>query len=161
MKSEKIHQLNPKEHVDISSTNPPINLPEFLHFQSDHLLLTPQLISHPFYDRLRTSSTQQTSKFNRQSIPSQTTTNHPTVYSSIKRISRLRHSYDTVSYYEKQQKYPRRQKMSKFDSMSCFNEVSRLTIFLFLLVYSSTHNIYCLKENNEEHENVVISNNKI
>jgi len=133
VKSEQISRLNSKEHLDLSTTNRHLNLPEFIHFQLDHLRLTPKLISHPFYDRSRSLSAFQLSKYNRPSIASQTTTRtNPTLYSPIKRISRSRHSYDSVAYHEKQQqKYPPRSKMKKFDSMSCFNEVSRLEISFF------------------------------
>jgi hypothetical protein len=132
-KSEKLHQTNPKEQIGFSTKNLHINLPEFIHFQSDHLVLTPKLTSHSFYDRLRNTSTFQTSKFNRQLIIPQTITTNPTVHSSTKRILRSRHSYDTVIYRERQQqKYPIRSMMNKFDSMSCFNEVRRLVIFYFL-----------------------------
>jgi hypothetical protein len=155
-KSEKIHQLNPKQHLDFSSKNLHFNLPEFIHFQSDHLVLTPKLISHP----LRNSPSFPTNKFNRQSIIPQTTTG---INSPTKRTPRPRHSYDTSIYYEKQQqqKYSIRSTVYKFDSMSCFNEVRRLVIFFFVLFIQAHDAIYCLKENNDEHESIHISRNKI
>jgi len=146
VKSEKLHQqLKPKEPFDLSSRDLHFNLPEFLHFQSDHLVLTPKLISHSSYDRLRSSSTFQTSKFNRQPTPSPPTTSNPTVYSPTKRLPRSRHSYDTTLFYEKQQQqqqqqqYSARQMMNKFDSMSCFNEVRRLVVFFFFPACSFKH----------------------
>ncbi|CAF2616811.1 unnamed protein product [Rotaria sp. Silwood2] len=109
---------------DISSINNYIHLPEFINFQSDHLVLTPQLTSHPLNDRLRNSSTLSTTKFHRQSMLPQTTTVNAGIHAASKRSFRLRHSYDTTIYYEKhhQPKYSKRSIVNKFDSMSCFNE---------------------------------------
>lgn len=119
-KSQRLHQSNPSiEKINISPKNIHLNLPEFIDFQSEHILIS-QLIN----DRLRPSSTFQTSKFTRQSNLPQTT-NISTMTSPTKRLSRSRHSYDTSLYYEKQQKYPLRASMNKFDSMLCFNEVRR------------------------------------
>jgi hypothetical protein len=113
-------------------------------FKSDHLVLTPQLMSHSSSDRLRSLSASQISKSNRQSMALQTTTNPQT-----KRISRSRHSYDSVAYHDKQQqKYPPRSMPNQFDSMSCFNEVSRFMIFFFFFVilFIQPHDIYRPKE---------------
>jgi hypothetical protein len=131
LKSDKIYSLNSSEHIEIDSKNLQNNLPEFIHFQSDHLVLTPQLNSHSSSDRLRSLSASQISKTNRTSQTTTITTINPMTYPSIKRISRSRHSYDCVVYHEKQQqqKYSLRSIPNKFDSISCFNEVSRLEIF--------------------------------
>jgi hypothetical protein len=115
-----------------------INLPEFIEFQSDHLVLTPQLAARPFHERLRGSSTFSTTKFSRPS------NNNPSVsptgsmntmktsnYTSAKRLSRSRYSYDTTVYQDKQQGQTntKRSTSTKFDSVSCFKEVSRRTHF--------------------------------
>ena len=129
--------------------NAHVNLPEFIQFQSDHLVLTPKLISYSFTDRIRSSSTLQTSKPNRPTFLTQitTTTTNFTLQSPSKRLARSRHSYDTVMYHEKQhrERYSLRPTLTKFDSMSCFQEVSRLEIlspffyFYFVcLVHSCT-----------------------
>ncbi|CAF4646124.1 unnamed protein product [Rotaria sp. Silwood1] len=123
---EERHDLLPLNNyqTDLSLINNHINLPEFINFQSDHLVLTPQLTSHPLNDRLRNASTFATTKFNRQSMLPQTTTVCTGIHSPSKRSFRLRHSYDTTMYYEKQHqpKYSKRSIVNKFDSMSCFNE---------------------------------------
>ncbi|CAF0974575.1 unnamed protein product [Adineta steineri] len=126
LKSEKHPQLNSEEkpkmhHSDLSLINTYINLPEFIDFQSDHLVLPSSVIFHRSYDRLRSPATIPTSKYIRQSILSQTTS----VNTSTKRLSRSRHSCDATIYYEKQrkqQKYSKRSLINKVDSMSCFNE---------------------------------------
>ena len=65
---EQIRQLNTEEYLDLLprkksslktqklSPNTILNLPEFQYFQSDHLVLIPQIASYPFYERLRGSS---------------------------------------------------------------------------------------------------------
>jgi hypothetical protein len=146
LEKEKIRQLNTEEYLDLlpkrishpitqqSSTKTILNLPEFQYFQSDHLVLIPQIASHPFYDRLRGSSAFSTTKFNRQSttnninnnnnISSQTTTTTASAaagttvgsagsprpsYSSTKRLSRLRQSHDTTINHEQQQQQQQQQ----------------------------------------------------
>jgi hypothetical protein len=143
LKSDKFHQLNPEEYLDSGSsktyqsdsllTTVHFNLPEFIHFQSDRLVSPSQLTSYRSYDRLRSPSTVSSSKFKRQSMISQTTTNTASRLPS-KRLSRSRHSYDATIYHEKQrqqQKHPMRLIGNKIDSVSCFKEVSRLVIFFF------------------------------
>ncbi len=131
LKTEKFRLSTSSEEVELSTIKLKKNLPEFIHFKSDHLVLTPRLNSHPSSDRLRSLSASQTSKLNRQSQSATITTNQ-----SIKRIARSRHSYDSVVYHEKQQqKYSLRPIPNKFDSMSCFNEVSRLEIFFFFFFF--------------------------
>lgn len=141
LKSDKLRPLDRKEHLDLLSFRDlQNNLPEFRHFQSDHLLLTSQFKTHPSSDRLRSSWAYSTSKPNQQPIPSPppATINNPTLYSPAKRISRSRYSYDSVISHQKQQaKYSSRSLPRKFDSMSCFNEVSRLVIFFFHLLFFS------------------------
>ncbi|CAF0743296.1 unnamed protein product [Rotaria sordida] len=109
---------------DLLSINNYINLPEFIQFQSDHLVLTPQLTSQSLNDRLRNSSTFPTSKFNRHSMILQTTTANIGIHSPTTRSVRSRYSYDTTIYYEKQRqpKYSKRSMINKFDSMACFKE---------------------------------------
>jgi hypothetical protein len=173
---DKIRQLNTEEYLDLlpkqkaqptirkSSRNTLLNLPEFQYFQSDHLVLIPQIASYPFYDRLRGSSAFSTTKFNRQSttnnsnnnIISQTTTvisgdSPRTSYSSTKRLSRSRQTHDTTINHEQQQQQQQqlqthimrpsslRQRTNKFDSISCFHEVSRLVIFFGLSSLSKLH----------------------
>lgn len=100
IKSEKFRSVNRKEIFDFSSIRTlPSNLPEFIHFQSDHLI---QRISLSSADRSRTSSIHHTSK----SLGSQTP---PTPHSPNRRIS---------------QKHSPRSLSKRFDSMSCFDEVS-------------------------------------
>jgi hypothetical protein len=157
---DNVRQLNREEYLDLlprkksqstttprKSTNHTLsNLPEFLSFDSDHLVLRPQIASHPFYDRLRGSSAFSTTKFNRQSannnsnnnIISQTTTmtssgSPHTSYSSAKRSSRSRQTHDTNHNREQQQQQTHamrpssfRQMTNIFDSITCFDEVSRL-----------------------------------
>lgn len=143
-KSQKLHHTKSAEQLDFSSRDILLNLPEFIDFQSDHLLISP-LIN----DRLRSLSTFQTSKFPRQSPLPQTTTtttittatNNPSISSPTKRLSRSRHSCDISNYHEKQQKYSHRVSMNAFDSMSCFNEVRTLEVFIFCLVYSSIEHL--------------------
>ncbi len=158
---ETIRQLNTEEYLDLlprkispptmetSPSKPILNLPEFQSFQSDHLVLTPQIVSNPFYDRLRGSSAFSATKFNRQSatnntnITSQTTAvgaggSPRTSYSSTKRLSRSRQTHDhpNLNHEQHQQQQSHimrpsslRQMTNQFDSMACFHEVSRLVIF--------------------------------
>ena len=158
LKTERFRLSTSSEEIELSSTKLKKNLPEFIHFKSDHLVLTPQLISPPSSDRLRSLSASQTSKLNRASQSTAITTNQ-----SIKRISRSRHSYDSVVYHEKQQKkYSSRPMPNKFDSMSCFNEVSGLEIFFFfffflVILFIRPHDIlHRLKEIrcDDEHESI-------
>ena len=108
IKSEKFRSISRKEHFDFSSTrNLPSNLPEFIHFQSDHLLQRISLSS----ERSRTSSIHLTSK----SLGSQTP---PTPHSPNRRIS---------------QKHSPRSLSKRFDSMSCFDEVSPRRILVSLI----------------------------
>jgi hypothetical protein len=122
--------VQPRYSASLSS-DPTINLPEFKQFQSDHLLVTPRLHTHPIHERPRSASSYSNPKSSRP-VPSNTSASS----SQAKRLSRSRHSYDTTVYYEKQQKYSKRAMMSmKFDSMSCFKEVSRRHWrFLFVLL---------------------------
>ena len=101
LKSEKFRSFNRKEQFDFSSTRHlPTNLPEFVHFSSDHLI---QHISPSSADRSRTSSVHLISK----SLGSQTP---PFPHSPTKRNS----------YRSSPRIGPK-----KFDSMSCFDEVSK------------------------------------
>ena len=129
----KIRQLTSEEFLDFlppkrrssSKTKQPAapvdsNLPEFLQFQSDHLVLVPQIVSHPFYDRLRGSSAFSTTKFNRQSAGNTTANDHivtaaasvsaypsggspRSTYTSTKRLSRSRQTHDTTMNVHAQQ----------------------------------------------------------
>jgi hypothetical protein len=168
---DKIRQLNLEEYLDLLprkksptsiqklSTNVTLNLPEFQYFQSDHLVLIPQIASYPFYDRLRGSSAFSTTKFNRQSTNNNSNNNNNNAISQIattttaisggsprkthssttKRLSRSRQTHDTTINHEQQQQQQQqthimrpsslRQMTNKFDSMACFHEVSRLVIF--------------------------------
>jgi hypothetical protein len=179
-KEDQIRQLNTEQYLDLLprkksqlttqkiSTHTVLNLPEFYHFKSDHLVLIPQIASHPFYDRLRGPSAFSTTKFNRQAISNinsnnniitQTTTTTTTVvsggsprtsYSSKKRSSRSRQIHDTTNNHEPQQTHiirpsSLRQMTNKFDSMACFQEVSRLEIF-FSVFFACASNIHCPKE---------------
>ena len=162
---DRIRQLNTEEYLDLlprktfqqASTKPIFNLPEFEHFQSDHLVLAPQIASYPFYDRLRGSSAFSTTKFNRQSatnnnnLPSQSTTTTAgaattvgsprSSYSSTKRSSRSRQSQDSTINHEQQTHVVRpsslRQMTKKLNSIGCFHEVSRLVIFFRSRIFSS------------------------
>lgn len=161
---DQIRQLNTEEYLDLLprkpseskirkfSVNSIINLPEFQKFQSDHLVLIPQIISYPFYDPLRGSSAFSTTKFNRQAannivnndnhniIPQTIATVASaglpcTSYSSVKRLSRSRQIQNPNDDHDPEQAHimrpsSLRQMTSKFDSMACFQEVSRLVIFL-------------------------------
>jgi hypothetical protein len=192
---DRIRQLNTEEYLDLlprkcfqpirqqSSAKTIFNLPEFQYFQSDHLVLIPQIASHPFYDRLRGSSAFSTTKFNRQSttnnnnISSQPTTTAATAttvgsggsprssYSSTKRLSRSRQSHDSTINHEQQQQThvmrppSLRQMTNKFDSITCFKEVSRLVIFFFgLIFFPKQGNIHCPKGKNDEDESAYIPN---
>lgn len=152
LKSESDHQLNTKVQqissplhdlqLNSSLNNQPINLPEFAYFHSDHLVLTPRLSSHLINDRLRGFSASSASKYIRQSIGSltaMTTTNNTGTNSPTKRLSRSRHSNDSIIYHEKsyQPKYSKRSMPNKFDAISCFQEVSRLLIFFLQVAYLS------------------------
>ena len=153
MGKDQIRQLNREEYLEfLPRKKPRENLPEFQYFQSDHIVLIPQIASYPFYDRLRGSSAFSSTKFNRQSAamttshinPNTTTTAIATggsggsprlSHSSTKRSSRSRQSHDTTSNYEQQQQQAQmmrptslRQMTNKFDSMACFHQVSRLVI---------------------------------
>ncbi|CAF3782130.1 unnamed protein product [Rotaria magnacalcarata] len=127
LKSESDDKLNTKLDINSLPSNHYVNLPEFTHFEFDHLLLTSRSSSYPLNERLRNLSTFSLSKFNRQSNASQTTTTTTTntgINTPTKRSSRSRHSNDTTKYYEKQnqQKHSKRLMVNKFDSLSCFNE---------------------------------------
>jgi hypothetical protein len=181
-----VRQLNTEQYLDLLPrknsqsiiqnllANSILNLPEFLHFQSDHLVLTPQIASYPFYDRLRGPSAFSTTKFNRQStannsnnnIISQTTTNVSggsprTSYSSTKRLSRSRQIHETALNHDQQTHIMRpsslRQMTSKFDSVACFHEVSRLVIF-FSDSFVQASNIHRPRGKNDEDENSHIPN---
>lgn len=142
MEKEKIRQLNREEYLEfLPRKKPRVNLPEFQSFQSDHLVLIPQIASYPFYDRLRGSSAFSSTKFNRQSTAITTPTatggsvGSPRLnQSSTKRSSRSRQSHDTTNNYEQQQQAQMmrptslRQMTNKFDSLACFQQVSRLVI---------------------------------
>lgn len=126
--TEDARAVQPKYSVNLSN-NSTINLPEFKQFQSDHLLVTPQLHTHPIHERPRSASSYSNPKLTRPVL-----SNASVAPTQPKRLSRSRHSYDTTVYYEKQQKYSKRAAMSmKFDSLSCFKEVSRRR-FLFVLL---------------------------
>ncbi|CAF3059816.1 unnamed protein product [Rotaria socialis] len=155
LKSENDDKLNtkldinslPSNHYqsDLSLVNHYANLPEFSHFQFDHFLLASRSSSYSSNERLRNSSTFSSSKFNRQSNASQTTTTataNTGVNTPTKRASRSRHSNDTTKYYEKQnqQKHSKRSMMNKFDSLSYFNEPDLSTDDSNNLIYSSTTN---------------------
>ena len=129
-KTEDARAVQPKYSVNLSSDST-INLPEFKQFQSDHLLVTPQLHTHPTHERPRSASSYSNPKLTRPAL-----SNASAASTQAKRLSRSRHSYDTTVYYEKQQKYSKRATMAmKFDSMSCFKEVShRRRRFLFVLL---------------------------
>ncbi|UJR25101.1 hypothetical protein I4U23_006461 [Adineta vaga] len=125
MIKEKVRQLNTEEYLDLLPRKSPIseniltnktsNLPEFLSFRSDHLVLNPQIASSPFYERLRGSSAFSSTKFNRQS----TTNNSNTIisqtipiisgessrsshHSSSKRSSRSRQTFDQQQQQQQQ-----------------------------------------------------------
>jgi hypothetical protein len=138
-KSDNIRQLNTEGYLDLlpskkyqsaylTPLNLHCNLPEFIHFKSDHLVLTPQFASCPFFG---------TTKFNRQLTNNNNnnispTTVKPSNYTTTKRLSRSRHSCDTNIYHTKQQqqqqhhqRHSMRPMPNKFDSVLCFNEVSR------------------------------------
>jgi hypothetical protein len=196
---DKIRQLNTEEYLDLLprkksqttvrklSTNTILNLPEFKYFQSDHLVLIPQIASYPFYDRLRGSSAFTATKFNRQSatnnsnnnnnnnIISQTTTTtvissgspRTSHSSSTKRLSRSRQTYDTTINHEQQQQQQQthimrpsslRQMTNKFDAITCFHEVSRLVISFLRTRLLKQSNIHCPKGKNDEDENAHIPN---
>lgn len=140
-KSDKIRSSFRKEHVaysapDLTMRNSRVNLPEFIQFESDHLVLTPKLTSLPYTERLRTSGNFQTNKSNRQSLTLQTapvipTSNPSNLSSSSKRSSRSRNSHDPIVRYDKQQssRHSPRTTLTNFDSMACFQEVSQLVLF--------------------------------
>ncbi|CAF4656488.1 unnamed protein product [Rotaria sp. Silwood1] len=152
-RKDQIRQLNTEEYLDLLPktkrkllTNTIINLPEFQNFQSDHLVLVPQIVSYPFYDRLRGSSAFTAMKFNRQltnntsntttinnNIISQTITTATsgdsprTSFSSVKRLSRSRPTHDASNNHDQEQAHimrpsSLRQITNKFDSMACFHE---------------------------------------
>ena len=161
-----IRQLNTEEFLDLlprktsqsiirtSSTNTPFNLPEFIHFQSDHLVLLPQITSYSFYDRLHNLSTLTTKKFNRQSIDNisndKTINSKPTSIisgglPSTKRLSRSRQIHHIPNSHDQTQAHTLRstslrQTTSKFDSMAYCHEVSRLVFWFFLFFYR-THSL--------------------
>ncbi|UJR23757.1 hypothetical protein I4U23_026734 [Adineta vaga] len=116
---------------------PTINLPEFIQFQSDHLLF----LSYRSYDRLRSPLTNSISKLPRQSTTSQTTSTK----SASKRLSRSRHSYDASIPHHKQRKSSKRSSTNKFDSMSCFNEADLSSDDTNLIRSSSLSNRYLAK----------------
>ncbi|CAF1185501.1 unnamed protein product, partial [Adineta ricciae] len=131
-----------------SNLSPPtrINLPEFIQFQSDHLLFTSSLIFHRSLDRLRSPLTVSPAKFARQSMVSPTIpTNSNTSHLSTKRLSRSRHSYDATSSREKQRKYSKRSSTNKFESKSCFNEADLSSDDTNLIRSSSLSNRYLPK----------------
>lgn len=194
-RKDHIRQLNTEEYLDLlprktsqsktkkSCTNTNINLPEFQNFQSDHLVLLPKIVSHPFYDRLRGSSAFTVTKFNRQSTNNNSSTNNnnnnnntlsqaaTTVtstgsprasYSSVKRLSRSRQTYDTTNSHDQEQTHIMRpsclrQMTNKFDSIACFHEVSRLVIF-FSDSFARASTIHCPRGKRDEHENAHIPN---
>ena len=141
LKSDSSRQSHTEKHPNLLSfKNPPsealptivrFNLPEFIHFRSDHLVLAPQMASNLFNERLRNSFTFSASKFNPQSTLSNTTTVHSPLKSPSKHSFRSRYSRDTNFYHEKQhaQKYQMRPTTRKFDFTSRFHEVSRFVIF--------------------------------
>ena len=160
MIKDKIRQLNTEEYLDLLpkpksqiqeklSTNIIFNLPEFPSFLSDHLVLYPQIISSPFYDRLRGSSAFSTTKFNRQStnnnlnnnIIGQTTTivsggsPRTSHYASLsKRSSRSRAVCDHQQQQHAQVNRPSvlRPTTNTLDSLACFPHVSCFSrIWLF------------------------------
>lgn len=159
MIKDKVRQLNKEEYLDLLpksksqiseklSTNVKSNLPEFLSFRSDHLVLYPQIASSPFYDRLRGSSAFSTTKFNRQStnnnnpnnnIIGQTTaiisggsprTSH--YASSSKRSSRSRAVCDQQQHAQVTRPSVLRQTTNTLDSLACFSHVSRFRGFGYL-----------------------------
>ncbi|CAF1198688.1 unnamed protein product [Adineta steineri] len=159
---DKVRQLNLEEYLDLLprkkshtitttqqlSTKITLNLPEFLCFQSDHIVLIPQIASYPSYDRLRGPSAFSTTKFNRQSannnnINSQTTATTANLsgggsprssYTSAKRLSRSRQIQETNNNnnnnnhdHQQQQTHisrptSLRQTMNILDSKGCFHE---------------------------------------
>ncbi|CAF2877629.1 unnamed protein product [Rotaria sp. Silwood2] len=155
-RKDQIRQLNTEEYLDLLpkkarklSTNTIINLPEFQNFQSDHLVLIPQIISYPFYDRLRGPSAFTATKFNRQSTNNTSNNNNNnnnnnnvmsqtitiatsgdlprTSFPSVKRLSRSRQTHDTSNNHDQEQAHimrpsSLRQMTNKFDSMACFHE---------------------------------------
>ncbi len=197
VEKDRIRQLNTEEYLDLlprknfypinqqPSTKTSFNLPEFQHFQSDHLVLIPQIASYPFYDRLRGPSAFSSTKFNRQSttnnnnLPSQSTTvvaatatvattvgsggSPRSSYSSSKRSSRSRQSHDSTINHEQQQTHVMRpsslrQMTNKFDSITCFHEVSRLVIFFSDSFFLKQGNIHCPKGKKDENESPHIPN---
>ena len=186
VEKDRIRQLNTEEYLDLlprkifqpinqqPSTKTSFNLPEFQYFQSDHLVLLPQIASYPFYDRLRGPSAFSATKFNRQSttnnnnLPSQSTTvgtgtaattvgsgggggSPRSTHASTKRSSRSRQSHDsTINHDQQQQTHVMRpsslqQMTNKFDSIACFQEVSRLVIFFGVVPFPQQGNIHCPK----------------
>lgn len=160
MIKDKVRQLNKEEYLDLLpksksqiseklSTNVKSNLPEFLSFRSDHLVLYPQIASSPFYDRLRGSSAFSTTKFNRQStnnnnnpnnnITGQTSaiisggsprTSH--YASSSKRSSRSRAVCDQQQHAQVTRPSVLRQTTNTLDSLACFSHVSYFCGFGYL-----------------------------
>jgi len=132
-KSERIRSMH--SHTNeiyttfVSSSEMNGNLPEFIRFESDHLVLSSILNSpHSLHDRLRNASSFVPQKFARQSSHPNSTANSDVKTSNPsnnKRLSRARHSYDTTIYHEKQQQQQgssKRTLTTKFDSISCFQE---------------------------------------
>lgn len=149
-KQDGIRQLNTEQYLDLlpkknnnrslSSVQP--NLPEFLHFQSDHLRLSS--------DRSRGSSAFSLAKSNRQSnntlpspIPSgaassnlQSGSSPRASYATSKRSARSRQAHDSTINHSGAQPVQAhlarpssfRQMTSKFDAIGCFHEVSRRVI---------------------------------
>ena len=143
-KQDGIRQLNTEQYLDLlpknnnnrSLSSVQTNLPEFLHFQSDHLVLSS--------DRSRGSSAFSLAKSNRQStnLPSPTptgaTSSHPqsgssprASYATGKRSARSRQAHDSTINYGAQPVQAHlarpssfRQMTSKFDAIGCFHEVS-------------------------------------
>lgn len=134
-KNERIRSMHSQTNeiysTFVSSSEMSKNLPEFIRFESDHLVLASILNSpHSLHDRLRNASSFVPQKFARQSSHPNSTANSDVKTSNpsnSKRLSRARHSYDTTVYHEKQQQQQgssKRTLTTKFDSISCFQEVS-------------------------------------
>ncbi|CAF0749667.1 unnamed protein product, partial [Didymodactylos carnosus] len=146
-------RMTQQEEINISSFNHKMdeqpNLPEFVHFQSDHLVLMPTTASLSFYDRLRGPSAFSYSRFNRQTstllaTPLATTTtttgvaaefNPITTISSSSSRSNKRSSATDQYYRNRQQRmiededddydeYLIRSTMikKKFEPLTCFHE---------------------------------------
>ena len=173
-RKDNIRQLTNEQYLDLIpqkkssrceantmiQTDIPLNLPEFLNFQSDHLLLL-LLTGHIHCNSRSSTISTNSTKFVRPSTNSHHRSSSPKItphlavncsrshYTTNKRSSRSRQTHETTfnhvlsssphsTHSHLVRPISLRQMTTKFDSMRCFEEVSR---FVILSLSSRKHSV--------------------